>query len=394
MNKPLKIGPIGLCSGVLLLCVALLLGAPAAWAADCKFVLGFATLKALIDEAEGPDKVGQCLENEHFNPENGDSLQQTTGGLLVWRKADNWTAFTDGYRTWINGPHGLQVRLNTEHFDWEVPAALTLEVLKNAEYLSDWPSAGKAKLTDGTFFEPYEPGAASGVHLTLSEHVAYGDLNGDGATDAAVILYASGGGSGTWRYLTAVLNRQGQPQHVASADLGDRVGINSLAIDDGRIVVQMVAHGPHDALCCPSQKVTRVFRLVGDTLEVVPSAADVAPSIVDVLWHWERFEDTAELHDITVADPSKYTLRLLPGGAFRVEADCNLANGMYTLAGSSIFLTLESVTEVACPPESLSNTFLTRLGEVVTYVLHEGKLVLNLKIDGGNMVFAKADPAS
>ena len=91
-------------------------------AAECEFILGFATLKALIDEAEGPDKVGECLENQRFNPENGDALQQTTGGLLVWRKADNWTAFTDGYRTWINGPHGLQARLNTEQFDWERPA--------------------------------------------------------------------------------------------------------------------------------------------------------------------------------------------------------------------------------------------------------------------------------
>ena len=90
-------------------------------AAECQFILGFATLKALIDAAEGPDKVGDCLENQRFNPENGDALQQTTGGLLVWRKADNWTAFTDGYRTWINGPYGLQARLNTEQFDWEGP---------------------------------------------------------------------------------------------------------------------------------------------------------------------------------------------------------------------------------------------------------------------------------
>src|SRR5262249_6675345 len=34
-------------------------------------------------------------------------------------KADNWTAFTDGYRTWINGPLGLQERLNTGRFSWE-----------------------------------------------------------------------------------------------------------------------------------------------------------------------------------------------------------------------------------------------------------------------------------
>ena len=70
----------------------------------------------------GHDIVGQCLENEHYNT-IGDSVQQTTGGLLVWRKADNWTAFTDGYRTWINGPNGLQQRLNTQRFEWEADYA-------------------------------------------------------------------------------------------------------------------------------------------------------------------------------------------------------------------------------------------------------------------------------
>jgi hypothetical protein len=77
-------------------------------------VLGFKLLHDLI-----PTIVGNCLDNEQHNPTNGDALQYTTGGLLVWRKADNWTAFTDGYRTWVNGPHGLQERLNSQHFAWE-----------------------------------------------------------------------------------------------------------------------------------------------------------------------------------------------------------------------------------------------------------------------------------
>ena len=103
----------------------LLLSPAQALAADCQFVLGFSTLKALIDEAEGPEKVGECLENQHSNPANGDALQQTTGGLMAWRKADNWTAFTDGYRTWINGPNGLEARLNTEQFEWETGPEVT-----------------------------------------------------------------------------------------------------------------------------------------------------------------------------------------------------------------------------------------------------------------------------
>jgi hypothetical protein len=84
--------------------------------AACQFELGFQTLHDMI-----PTIVGDCIENEWHNASNGDGLQRTTNGLLVWRKADNWTAFTNGYMTWINGPFGLQSRLNTEHFAWEAP---------------------------------------------------------------------------------------------------------------------------------------------------------------------------------------------------------------------------------------------------------------------------------
>ncbi len=82
-------------------------------AAPPAFKLGFATLASLI-----PDIVGQPVENEHYGA-NGDSLQQTTTGLMVWRKADNWTAFTNGSMTWVNGPYGVMERGNNERFDWE-----------------------------------------------------------------------------------------------------------------------------------------------------------------------------------------------------------------------------------------------------------------------------------
>lgn len=78
-----------------------------------RFTLGFKTLADAI-----PNVVGQSLEDEHYAA-NGDSLQRTTTGLMVWRKADNWTAFTDGSRTWVNGPYGIMVRGNDERFDWE-----------------------------------------------------------------------------------------------------------------------------------------------------------------------------------------------------------------------------------------------------------------------------------
>ena len=105
-----------------LLVLALGSATPSQAADGCEYVLGFKALHDLI-----PDKVGPCRTSEHHNLINGDGLQETAGvdgkgGLLVWRKADNWTAYTDGYRTWINGPLGLQQRLNTERFPWETSA--------------------------------------------------------------------------------------------------------------------------------------------------------------------------------------------------------------------------------------------------------------------------------
>jgi len=88
----------------------------------CQFRLGFATLHDLI-----PTIVGDCVDDESHNPVNGDGIQHTTawhgkGGLMVWRKADNWTAFTDGATTWINGPVGVVTRPNGGPlFPWENP---------------------------------------------------------------------------------------------------------------------------------------------------------------------------------------------------------------------------------------------------------------------------------
>ncbi|HEY8745427.1 MAG TPA: hypothetical protein VIU62_20245 [Chloroflexota bacterium] len=82
-------------------------------APPCQFILGFATLHNL-DTAD----TGSCLDNQAFAA-NGDAQEHTTNGLMAWRKADNWTAFTNGYWTWINGPNGLAKRLNTQRFSWE-----------------------------------------------------------------------------------------------------------------------------------------------------------------------------------------------------------------------------------------------------------------------------------
>ncbi len=108
---------------------------------SCQFVLGFKTLHDLI-----PNVVGNCLTDVQYAA-NGDALQTTTNGLMVWRKADNYTAFTDGYRTWVNGPLGLQERLNTQRFAWE--KAATVDKTQVIEFV---PPQTTAKQASGECF--------------------------------------------------------------------------------------------------------------------------------------------------------------------------------------------------------------------------------------------------
>ena len=86
-------------------------------AAPCRYVLGFRRLHDLL-----PTRVGDCLDDERYDPAAAVAVQHTRGGLLVWRKAGNVVAFTDGATTWLLGPAGLQSRPNTARLPWEAGA--------------------------------------------------------------------------------------------------------------------------------------------------------------------------------------------------------------------------------------------------------------------------------
>ncbi len=56
----------------------------------CQFILGFRTLYDLASS-----EVGDCVDNQ-ASASNGDAQPYTTKGLMARRKADDWTAFTNG----------------------------------------------------------------------------------------------------------------------------------------------------------------------------------------------------------------------------------------------------------------------------------------------------------
>lgn len=140
--------------------------------------------------------------------------------------------------------------------------APTLDVLSNSEYVSDITPSKKAKLVSGKHEEAAAPGSASKVTVALfTPAFGTGDLNGDGAPDAAAVLASSGGGSGTFISLHAMVNDKGAVKDAGWVNLGDRVQVKAVAISGGVITVNMVKHGPNDPQCCPTQEATVKYKL-------------------------------------------------------------------------------------------------------------------------------------
>jgi len=89
-----------------------------------------------------------------------------------------------------------------------------------------------------------------------------GDLNANGKEDYAVLLMGDGYGSGRFFYLAVVMQTK-NGLHVIPHTyyLGDRVGVGSGKIQEGKIIVPMTEHGSNDPACCPSKKVIRYYKV-------------------------------------------------------------------------------------------------------------------------------------
>lgn len=142
---------------------------------------------------------------------------------------------------------------------------------------ADLARMSEAALADALYLDQLQSEPADGaaaaydgrdsyVHMELLNLRAYGDLDGDGVEDAAVLLATNTGGSGVFVDLAAVCNHRGQPRDTARFFLGDRVKPERMTVVGQEIELALLIHGPDDPLCCPSERVVWRFRLVGGEL--------------------------------------------------------------------------------------------------------------------------------
>ena len=152
----------------------------------------------------------------------------------------------------------------------QVNLTLSLDILRNATYYSpDW---GEFQLSNGIYYRiPPTAQESPEIYTThLLDTVFYGDINLDEFQDAVVFLSTQNGGTGHLVEMAAILNLNGSPSNISTLYLGDRVVIESGAVQNGVITLNLLVQGPNDGLCCPSQLVTWNFHLDSGQLVKIP----------------------------------------------------------------------------------------------------------------------------
>lgn len=174
---------------------------------------------------------------------------------------------------------------------------LSLDILRSGVYHSpDW---GEFQLSDGIYYRtpPTLQESPETYSTRLLDTVLYGDINLDGLEDAIVFLSTQNGGTGHFVEMAAVLNLNGSAHNVSTLYLGDRVVVESGAVQDRLITLKLRVHGPNDALCCPSQIATQNFYLENGRL--IQIFADSQLTIPEA---WKTFNHG----DYTLSYPTTY----------------------------------------------------------------------------------------
>jgi heat shock protein HslJ len=233
---------------------------------------------------------------------------------------------------------------------------------------------------------PFVDGGASRPTIGLVDHfVLTGDLDGDESADAAVVLWQTSGGSGTRLYLAAMGRRDGTITNLGTALIGDRVQIRSGAIENGRIVLDLVRAGPTDAACCPTEKARVSWVLSDDGLSLANQEVSGTLSLADLEGPEWILDELGWEHK--VPESTEISLRFAKD---RVEGTtgCNsyFAGVTASVPGELGFNGM-GATRAACPEPAmeLERSYLKALAGASSYRFQGGRLVLGCDTDNGRV---------
>lgn len=146
-----------------------------------------------------------------------------------------------------------------------LPAPATVLDPFNATYVID---GRPVKLVDGKAEMAAAPGSATIATTKIFGQPTSGDLNGDGAPDAAFLLQQDSGGSGIFYYVAAAIGSSFGTHGSNAILLGDRIAPQNIEIQNGEIVANYADRRPGEPMITqPSVGVSKYFIWNGATLQ-------------------------------------------------------------------------------------------------------------------------------
>ncbi|MCB0209582.1 MAG: META domain-containing protein [Anaerolineae bacterium] len=281
------------------------------------------------------------------------------------------------------------------------PAAtgLTVDQLANATYTGIYDDQA-VTLTKGNYEgEPFT--ADSPIRPTVNfnpNEVAFGDLDGDGVEDAVVLLSENSGGTGTFIYLAAVSNQDGQPVNVATTQLpGNNPQFKSFAVDGGQIMMEVVTQGPDDAECCASAKQRWTYALQDNTLTQVSVEELGTVSLADLngtSWRLVDFNFDQQPVPDEVAITADFT-----DGQMGGSAGCNSYSTAISTEGEfpqSLVVSPIAATLMACPEPgmTLETQYLSALQSVSQWSYLASQLALTYETAEGGLATLMFEPVA
>ena len=219
-----------------------------------------------------------------------------------------------------------------------------LAKLQTLEY--SLPNYGTIPLAAGTYENVEQRFKVSLVNQ--SGLIGFGDLNGDGTEDAAVLLAVNSGGSGQFVYLVPVFSIEGEPQPLESVFLGDRINLTSLAIRDQQITLNLVTQAPNDPQSNPTLKVSRIYSLQFDgnsSPRFIQTGGDPSgdmPSPGPLPQNETSNQPVSAIKTLALFEPHGYAVRVF-------EENQQLKINLYDQRTKSLLLNGASVTQQSTP---------------------------------------------
>jgi heat shock protein HslJ len=250
-------------------------------------------------------------------------------------------------------------------------------------------------LTDGRWEgEPYSPEGASRPAVILVNSVApTGDLDGDGSPETVAALAQSGGGTGSNIHLAVVKSTGDGVENVATALVGDRVQIVSLDAENGFVSGVFVQAGEGDAMCCPTAKIARSWKLQNGALVEQPAEDLGKVSIADLAGDWTL----VELPRGTPLPEGVEVTLTFDGTTASGTSGCNTYSGSIAeKAPRELEPGLFMGTQMFCegPSMEVESAYMKALGGASQYSFLGTRLAITYATDEGGvgeMLFEKAE---